>query len=527
MVIGEPKEETGLIRIDIQNRFLHTNLEEIKIEWKLGHEKGIEQGCGLAPFQTGSMILPIKYIKGESLQLMFIDCYGNCVQEEQYILGGENYELPQVDAGCPIIQETEREYQVMGDYYSIFFSKKTGLIVSATYKNIMVLTGGPCLHLTGLDLGQWNLEHMNVKKESSFAVVELRGAYDKVKVIFTIKIDKMGMMKTTYLIEDMPYDSPRRVAQTSSICEQSGGYDEVGIIFQVEEGLDTFRWKRQGLWNYYPEWHMSPLEGVEKRFVELEHNQEILEPDREWKMDVKDTAVYSQYDICDRGTRAFSSMKANIICADLENQEAAFYVYSNGKDSLRMKALPKKERLILDTNPGIRYEGNWSTQKTNHSLMGTETYSGNRGDFCEIPFYGRGIAWFSSLDTICGTANIYVDGQLMVREMDLGISNAGKNARNYAKYYQRLVYSISDLSMDHHVLKIEVTGHSAKESCNCYVNIDYFIVLDNEFLGDTAVIINQEYNYTRISWGVWEKEPVVVQSGYTGTVYTKIGEKCG
>lgn len=36
-------------------------------------------------------------------------------------------------------------------------------------------------------------------------------------------------------------------------------------------------------------------------------------------------------------------------------------------------------------------------------------------------------------------------------------------------------------------------------------------------------IINQDYNYTRLSWGIYEKNAVCVDTGYKGSVYVRIG----
>jgi hypothetical protein len=74
-----------------------------------------------------------------------------------------------------------------------------------------------------------------------------------------------------------------------------------------------------------------------------------------------------------------------------------------------------------------------------------------------------------------------------------------------------------------HTLRIEVTGEKAANSINSYVNIDQFIILDGEEIGDTRFIINSEYNYPELSWGCFTKDPVRVYTGYSRRVFTKLG----
>lgn len=55
------------------------------------------------------------------------------------------------------------------------------------------------------------------------------------------------------------------------------------------------------------------------------------------------------------------------------------------------------------------------------------------------------------------------------------------------------------------------------------MNIDHFVVLEDDVLGESRLIINKDYNYTHLSWGIYEKEAVCVGTGYKGSVCTRIG----
>ena len=133
------------------------------------------------------------------------------------------------------------------------------------------------------------------------------------------------------------------------------------------------------------------------------------------------------------------------------------------------------------------------------------------------------MAWYTSLDSCCGKAEIFFDGRL-VNEVDLGLSMVGKDTRTYRKHYRHLVFSMQNLPVKEHTLRISVKGEPAVDSTNSYVNIDAFLILDGNEIGDTRFIINNEYNYPLISWANYAKEPIRIYSGYTRKVYTKL---CG
>lgn len=96
--------------------------------------------------------------------------------------------------------------------------------------------------------------------------LDCRAGYGPVGVHFTIRIDGEGLMEVTYTVTDMPYPSPRKLAVTSSIISHQGGYDEVGIEFHVSDQLDTLSWKKKGLLDVYPEWHIGRLEGETTKY---------------------------------------------------------------------------------------------------------------------------------------------------------------------------------------------------------------------------------------------------------------------
>ena len=65
---------------------------------------------------------------------------------------------------APKLRETEESYIVEGKEFRLVISKESGLIVRGYYREEPVITGGPYLHMTGLDLEPWTLESMDIQE---------------------------------------------------------------------------------------------------------------------------------------------------------------------------------------------------------------------------------------------------------------------------------------------------------------------------------------------------------------------------
>jgi hypothetical protein len=528
---GLPESRKGKISMFIQNRFNHTNLNEIEINWIFNGSSGKCPGPDIQPRGEGWLEIPVPFVPGKKLELSFTDPFGNPVDEASYTLNEQRPGRPSLDRGSPPGWEKKGgEVRIHGRDFSLNFSDETGLITCGTYRGLTVLTGGPALNLVGLPLGPWHLEKMDVGQEKYCVRVSLDGYYGKVAVRFVILIDNNGLMETTYTITDIPYPSPRQIAISNSIVSHAGGYDEVGVAFTVPRELDTLTWKRNGLWNVYPDWHIGRLTGKVSKFKPRTTNTPDIKPDWDWRLDDHDWILFGQYEIGRRGVRDFISTKASFYEVSLERNASSrsdgvmFTALSDGSEAARMELCFNPRNIISDRDPAVVYQGNWLRQDTKfRSRGGTETWSKTAGDYCQYSFLGTGFAWVSSLDAICGMADVYVDGQVKAKDIDLGLSGMGKTPRMYEKYYRHLVFSVQDMPMGEHTVRIEVSGKNAPGSANSFVNIDHFLILNGEETGDTRFIINSEFNYPCLSWGTYIKPAIKVGSGYSRKIYTKLG----
>lgn len=160
-LLDEPRAQGNCTVQSIRNRFNHTNLSEIRIGWKLGDISGEIQGPDVPPRGEGLLIIPSRYISGETLELTFIDPFGFQVDEASYSLNVPEPRLPRLAGEEPFMEREGDSLRIIGRNFSLTFSTQTGLITKGYDRNTLVLTGGPTLNLTGLALGPWQLENMD------------------------------------------------------------------------------------------------------------------------------------------------------------------------------------------------------------------------------------------------------------------------------------------------------------------------------------------------------------------------------
>lgn len=512
-----PRPAADGIYLELDNRFNHTNLQEVRITWELGSASGELRGPAAAPGEQGSLIIPVAVISPAArLKLTFRDAWDLVVDERELELAAKRQLWPAFSGGAPAVTELSGEYQITGKDYRLHLSRETGLITASYQEDELILTGGPFLHLNGLDLEPWQLERLTLENEADTLLIQLTGSYGPVGVHFTIVLDDGGLMEVFWTITKMPYPSPRKVAVTSSIINHQGGYREVGISFTAAPGLNELRWQKKGLWDVYPDWHIGRLTGRALKHYPGPESRPEQAPVREWK-DEEYNELLLPADPGRRGIRDFYALKSRIETAALGNQRGVLRLFSDGQEAVRMEILPAQKQLILDTDERMVYHGSWQQQENRgHSFGGTETSSKRAGDWCELNFTGTGIVWYSSLDRICGTADVYLDGQLAAAGIDLGCSRSGKDPRGYSKHWRYPVFVKEGLTLGEHVLKIVVTGNPAQGADSSYVNMDAIWILGDGEEGDTRFIINREFNYPELSWADYVKPPILVQSGYSG-----------
>jgi hypothetical protein len=517
--------------VELENRFNHTNLNEVTVNWQVGWERGSMKGCDLEPHCKGVIRLPKRNWKpGETVRLEFLDAFGWQVDEYELRIAHAPARLPEFSGPSPKIEDGHR---VVGRDFEVTFSRETGLIEKAVRKGEVVICSGPYMNMVGMRLPAWRLIGFGIRGESDRAVVTIRGSYGHdVYVTFTLGIDAEGLISTDYTIDKLNARLPEPMS--IRVSTDIGGLNEIGVYYILPGDVDTISWHRKSPYSGWPEDHISRAQGTAKRRNGGRDPAYGEWPTLPWSQDEKHYILYGQYDLGLRGTNDFRGQKHGIYHASAyaEKWSNQVDVESDGSVSLRMEILPEPKSLVGGDDPRVKFTGNWCRLYDGKNLSGFETCSNTKGDTCECTFYGTGIAWLGPVDEINGVARVYVDGELADSEIDQRLENVNflGDSFGFEKKYGKQLFSVTGLPKGEHTLRIEVLDRvkigNSSDACNTFISVDCFRVLGGGCEEDKVkMIVNNDYNYPRLAWGNYIKPAIVVGDGYSNRVYVRLSDK--
>ncbi len=543
--------QEGFLSVEIENRFCHTDLSEVRVEWEYADAKGILMGPQAKPRETGMLRLEIGQTAADpasKLALVFYDAFHNKVDE--FLLpingfpingfpangfsvnglpvnkllvdqAGEGISRPYGKLTC---EEGEREVVIEGQEFRLSFHKESGLLCDASCQGQPVLIGGPYLNVPYIRLGDWKRKTFFTEKDQDNVKLTISGSYGReMEVTFLITVKPDGTIDTGYRIDRLSVKMPKQIKLRVGV--DCGGLDELGVSYLAHPAMDTLRWKRKGLWNIYPEDHIARCEGTAKRRSDGSVFGE--KPQISWSEEMKSFILNGRYDVDYKGTNDFRSLKEHIYSARLsaEGSGAAIQAISDGSHSVRLEIAEPEALLLSDRDERIRYRGTWfAMEDCSGSLNHTEMWSKEAGAYAECTFTGTGAVWYGPADTTYGIAKVYVDGELMdaaVNQRVNGVDFPG-SAAGYDKKYGLPHYSITGLPLKEHTLRIEVSGDKAEDAGDYYIVIDYLRIIRREMEEPVRFIINNEYNYPHIAWGNYSKPPILIQEGYSNFISMKL-----
>lgn len=365
----------------------------------------------------------------------------------------------------------------------IQISRNTGLLCGVWRKGEKLIESGPYLQVTGMQPGKWKSEEPLAEKHEDGIRILLTGSCDICRVQFCINITAEGDLNTAYKVTELYRPMPPRVK--AQIGLDPGGLDEFGISWILPIEMDTLHWERRGLWETYPQDHPGRPRGKA-----LRENP------------------------CD-----FESMKHNILMAAVTGKgNSALMIFPQDSCSVRMKEEALPAYIVNDTDDRILYRGSWvRTRDISGNLGGTETLSRTEGDFMEFRFRGTGVRLYGPTDHIGGLYRIMIDGRI-VKEAGSSFPepvDIAAASRGYEKRYGVCMADIRELSDGSHTLRLEVLGRRARGGNDTWVSFDYLEVLHGEESRCIRMILNHDYNYTRLVRGCYMREPVKIEPGRT------------
>lgn len=323
--------------VTIRNRYGITNLEDLKIVWSDGSEKGVLKCKGM-PGMCTSLLIP-HIMKTDSLKLSFFDRQGfeifTCALTslDQY-----NNIMPPLEKGiCPILVDNNSHFEVLANDIKYVFSKSEGMLSKINIHSKDVL-GNPELYLIPFGeandavdfipqdniaknksflsecLKNWKLDTLYYDSDTSFVKIHSIGSYDSIPVHYTYIINSVGQIKINYKINFSSYNVEN--------------IRQIGLGFNLSADYDILKWKKDGIWTIYPDDHIGRNSGEANLFSN--HNLEEIIKQRifpQWPYS-QDNSTY--------GTVDFRSTKYNLFSAFFLNKKGhGIKIESNGMQHLR------------------------------------------------------------------------------------------------------------------------------------------------------------------------------------------------
>ena len=317
-------------QIAVENRYLFSNLNELKINWRYGDEAGVVT----VDCQPGdSTIFPIAVKNPQTAHELWLDITdprGFSVDTYRIPVGEQvQNQIEPLATQTTSFEQTENSIVVTGRDFVCEISRQDGHIISLAKGGKEMLVGGP--HLMALPLTgggcypnhnadtppfndlctAWKCKSVKARQVGNDVEIEVKGAYKEFKGSYTLSINASGAIKATYSFKALVDVNPR----------------QWGLVFEAPTSFDTAFWRREGLWSVYPDDHISRPVGEAKLFYQglPENIDPRMQPSWSWS-----------YDFNQLGSNDFRSTRRNIWYAGLRNaQEGRIVVPSDGTQHWR------------------------------------------------------------------------------------------------------------------------------------------------------------------------------------------------
>jgi len=326
------------LEIPVKNWYDHTNLDELRVDWSVGAERGAMAGPSLEPHSAGTLSLPARtWRDSDVVGLRFTEPSGNVANEFRLAVNPRRPELPVARGPAPVLEENPGEIIIRGGDFRVVFDKYRGLMKEASVQGSNAIIDGPFLTLlgSGLAYGEWWCDSLRAHAEGNEVVVDIRGNYAVIVAHFQVRVDGTGLITTRYTIDYVP-GRPPPPSFTPWYATSVGGYSEVGVSYLLPAGANRLSWRRKALWSAYPDDHIGRPEGVARR-----------EPSS-----AAGAPFGQREDPAGAGSNDWRAMKENILEASawVDGTGAALTALSDGSASVRLEVYPGYRAL----QPGVR-----------------------------------------------------------------------------------------------------------------------------------------------------------------------------
>jgi hypothetical protein len=335
--LDPPNAEDALV-IPVENRHDFTNLQELKILWRIGDKEG-HVCADIPPHHTGQLrIKPsLTQLEGKMIYLKFIHSNRGVIDEYSLPIGKntgqEDTEIASNLADQALTLRSQGDTIVIqGKTLAYEIDRRSGQIMRAEFNGVPILLGGPELLVLPLNAkggtqmtkevqefapftdvcSGRTVDRVIAKQEDGRIVIEVSDKYAQAYGGYRLIVDSQGRLNIEYAYEMLQDISPR----------------QWGMVVTVSKEFDTLSWQREGLWTVYPKDHIGRLCGTSRAFVGNERcgpSGPRIRPDYAWMLDSSPL-----------GTNDFRSTKETIYHATLTNSmDCGVLVFSDGSQHIR------------------------------------------------------------------------------------------------------------------------------------------------------------------------------------------------
>jgi len=315
---GEP------LRIEVENRYDHTNLSELRAEWRLGDQSG-PLHLDVPPRSRGVMEIPLsatetqrhrenvekvaqsvrlrpsagqtnslRYAQSDELGLWleFHDRRGWLVDAYHLPLNpatpqprnpGPQTPPPSTPVSPPTVSEEAETLVVRGEQFEIAFDRTTGHLRSAAVEGVPVLLEGPRLHVLPWadafarepDPQTWTLRDLRAGEQGSGGAGEQGNLLPSRSSLSRSPVRGGGVVVTVEGAYagfegryELAMDGAGNIQATYHFTRTGPelAVRELGLRFAAPKRCDTLRWKRQAEFSVYPDDHIGRPVGEARPF---------------------------------------------------------------------------------------------------------------------------------------------------------------------------------------------------------------------------------------------------------------------
>lgn len=530
----------------LENRFCHTDFNEIRAEWDC---RGAVIRQPLPPAAPGTVLrvrVPFSDRErgGNPISVHFFAADGSCVEEDLIPAAGvsaPNLRLERRDKSSPgeadagksagqngSIQVTAREdgLELMNQAFCAEFGEDGLLREMKNAEGTVILGHGPWMNMPYFHLGRWKKENVTWERRNQQIAVTTEGEYENsVSLQWSFVFSLDGTLRVGYRIGQLTGELPHQMKLRVGV--DNGGLDEMGFGFDAAPGMDAaeFALRYQGAsgrYNTAPAGTMTSNPQTVYLSKDPQYMHEFGERPRcSFEEDLQDDILNGRYDPVYRGSNLFRATKEDVSRAlFFKNGSRHGLAFIGGNCcNIRMEVADPEELKIENQDDRVHYEGTWYTVDDYHGPdHDSETLSHEKGASFELQFDGTGIVWYASEDTTYGCARVSLDGKIACENLSLripGVDFPG-SAQGFDKRYRIPVWSVHGMRYGRHTLRVEVLGEKGSESQDSYVALDYLRVLDERRPERFRILMNQDFSFPHIAWGNPRKGPIIPAPGDEG-----------